>query len=634
MNRDEHRWPPAGVRILPCCIEEGFSLTLAGRLLLLNMNGLLWTHCGTFSGPFHINSQDCPMKRLLLLLTSIALAGTTAAATFSVGGGQGVSIVDAAGTGDYTSLADAAQDFSSYAPGCTGDWTLLIRSDLTEPNNVAFGNDTNGHKVTMKPAPSTSPVITFTTTTRPATGIWDAALCIGTSTTLTSNVDFPTTTSNFTIDGSNTEDGTSRDMTIRNTPGLDSTANIVCRVVCGSANVAFKNLIVDNLSSGTSTTDAICIEFTSRRADGIDYHPTNGTVTNCLLRARSALHGMGIMCRASGTIGTGRAQTGMMFSGNTIEVNYQAISAGMNDGVTITHNAFDVYQSLVPATASNGRPTGVYHAGNQTTGWDVVFTHNKFLRYGNVNWPFVLPQLVIGAAIVSPQTGTYEINNNFFGGFEYPGTATIASQQSLRSIQIMGTSGTLITGTYNIYHNSFNNPDIPQINGPGTTRGYDRLVPLSISSPQFIGTVNFMNNIVRFEQHNGVVFYLVSPNAITFNADHNIYYLGTLGAKMATWNVPRATDPVTHPTFESWQAAGFDTHSRVVNPAVADEPGRGVWVSNSDLHFDGDPGFRFAGVSVGIATDIDGEPRTVPVIGADELPLNEVTAARDWALFQ
>lgn len=564
------------------------------------------------------------MKRQFWVLSFLALAGAAAAGTFSANLGQGVSYVDAAG-GDYTSLAQAAQDFNSYAPGCSDDYTLYVRSNLTEPNNVAFGNNTNGHHFTIKPAPLTTPVITFTTTTAAPATLWEGALVIGAKSGLANNLDNMTTTSNFTIDGSNAVNGTTRDMTIISAVN-DTSSTVLCRVVGACDSVALKNLKLENVSSGT--VEAMCVDFSSRKVGAADYHPSNGTVLNCLLRAKNSPVGEGIRCRQFGDT-AGTVQQNMNFTSNTVETTYYGITMVANGSAVMANNTFDIFQSFsFPTTPSTDRPQAVEHYPYFSTGWTVDFTGNKFLRYGNVNYTFCLPELTIGFS-AAPNKGTYNINNNFFGGFDYVTTTVVTSQQSLRAIQIAAAND-----TFNMYHNSFNNPDISYINGNPTSTGYDRLVPLSMASTGFSGTLNFKDNIVRFEQHNGVVFYLRSPNTGTFNIDYNAYYLGAAGAKMASWNAAAATTAPNYATFASWQAAGFDAHSIIANPTAV-VAGVGKWVSNSDMHFDGPVSSVFTGTNVGITTDIDGQARTVPIMGADELGLaSGVTAASDWALFE
>ncbi|HPB32192.1 MAG TPA: hypothetical protein PLB62_12105, partial [Candidatus Sumerlaeota bacterium] len=64
-------------------------------------------------------------KKVFVVLLSVMLMSSLAlAATFSAGGGQGVSTVGTLGGEDYATLAAAATDFNTYAGGCTGDWTL------------------------------------------------------------------------------------------------------------------------------------------------------------------------------------------------------------------------------------------------------------------------------------------------------------------------------------------------------------------------------------------------------------------------------------------------------------------------------------------------------------------------------
>jgi hypothetical protein len=232
-------------------------------------------------------------------------------------------------------------------------------------------------------------------------------------------------------------------------------------------------------------------------------------------------------------------------------------------------------------------------------------------------------------------TGEYNITNNFFAGYQYTGPQAIATGGSYRGVLVRATTTTAVADV-RIYHNSFHMPNIPNITSPNRADSY---FAVGVNSTNvnygFNGTVDVKNNIFDVEQNNIVVFFRTStlPGSGSLTSNYNTYYLGGAGARMAAYINTGANTTANHATLESWQAAGFDTQSLIANPRVA-SAGLGKWVSATDLHFDGPVSPDFTGTDVGVAADIDGEVRTVPIIGADEVELANITAARDWMIFE
>ncbi|MBN1902191.1 hypothetical protein JW926_12775, partial [Candidatus Sumerlaeota bacterium] len=276
---------------------------------------------------------------MLLLISSVS------AVTFSGGGGQGISVVDGSGGGDYTSLLQAAQDFNAYAGGCTGDWSLFIKSNLTEPVNVPFGNKTNGYIVTIKPFTGATPIITFTCPTKNPG--WEGHLVIG-SNDLTTDGDSITTEgmSLVVIDGSNTPGGTSRDLTITNTGTNASVNSILAHFVGKTENCIVKNCRIINNCSGNSG-ESIGVEFSSRyrKLDTISYHPKDCQVDNCEISCMGTVRGaIGILTRHIGSPApaVGTAQSGLKVTNNVITASARAMYLQMIGSMTISGNTISV----------------------------------------------------------------------------------------------------------------------------------------------------------------------------------------------------------------------------------------------------------------------------------------------------
>lgn len=167
---------------------------------------------------------------------------------------------------EFSTLYDAVQ--ALYSRGIDGNVQLLITGDLEESNTVFLGIDTDGSTITIKPAPGASPLITFSATA--GNDNINGAFVIGAE-----QDDWLALvpTSNIIIDGSNQEEGTSRDMTFTTTAGA-ATSNYF-RILGSASNVEWRNT---NIIMGQESFDALLVS--PLRTNGIDYTPTNVTVAN------------------------------------------------------------------------------------------------------------------------------------------------------------------------------------------------------------------------------------------------------------------------------------------------------------------------------------------------------------------
>lgn len=579
------------------------------------------------------------MRTAFISALLFSLAGMACAGTFSHDGGAGVSTIGPATSDDYPSLAAAARDFSSFSGGCTGDWTLLINTPtLTEPNNVAFGNATNNHQVTVKPNTGITAEITFTTTTvnpNATSAAFSGNWIIGCS-AIGLPLDNMTTTSNFTIDGSN--NGTSsRDLTIKNVAVTSETQLI--RVVGGCQNTTIKNVILSSVCSGSQL--HFDIEFTARKtAAALDYAPNGCSVLNCDLTALTGSNTQNVLFRqvSSGTLTPGVAMDNVNVSYNTIKGIQNAINLGLVANATVNDNVLSMTSTL-----TSRMPIGIQHnLSNGTSGWTVNIARNKFLTWDNVSTPTTSglgPQVELDSGLASPKTGTYNVYNNFFGGCQFgsPVTVTTGAAGAYRLLTVK-CSVTTCVPVVHVYHNSFK---MPNVSNMSTVNHSDLYHCVGINSTAvgngFYGSMDVKDNIFDVEQNNAVAFFRTNTAAGTgtFVSDYNTFFLGSAGAKMGTYLNTTANLTPNYATLDNWQAAGFDTHSVIVNPNLPAAAGLGKWMSNSDLHFDGDPGYLYVGTPVGITTDFDNQSRstTAPVKGADELPIS-TTAAQDWSMFQ
>ncbi len=231
----------------------------------------------------------------------LAPAGANAA-LFNNGTADSVATVGSGG--DYASLAAAATAFNGVAGGINANWEIRILGNLTEAANLSFANTVAaGKTVTIRPAPATTPTITFTQTadnTGPS-----GHLVIGSLHTAYTMFKMD----GFTIDGSNTPGGSTRDLTITNS-SASYTGSRLIMVVGDSDGVTVKNLnlINNNTNAGSS---AYCVNFRLR----VSSAPDNGLIQNNYLIAQGSAVGQGIFFDGS----TATAAVGIV--GTTIRDN-------------------------------------------------------------------------------------------------------------------------------------------------------------------------------------------------------------------------------------------------------------------------------------------------------------------------
>lgn len=579
------------------------------------------------------------MRKHLLSLTMMTMAAIGSAATFSsgIGAGNVVSTIP----GDYASLKDAGDDFTNYTGTIAGDWMIHIAANLVEPVNVRFANNIPpGRTVTIKPAANTTPVITFTQDTRNGTSgvIWDGHLVIGPRELTGANGNADTNfadTDGFTIDGSNTVGGTTRDLTLTNATALSGTdiPRYMVHVIGRSDNVHVKNAVIDNTTTGSGAN--ICVQYSARRnSSSIDMVPNGGLVENCTLKAvASGDIGRGVRCINIGGVGAGVALADVVVRKNNFNVSQAAVEFALNKGGEISGN----FIRIEPMASTGGnRPFGIAHvSSNGSTGWTMNILRNRFTKIKTMTNVGILYAIGFGGGGTGAN-GITNIQNNIIAGFEYPVPQSTPGSWLYRGLSLENGTN---QGTFNIDHNSLHMEDQP--NGPQATSATDdagnRLSAISfLNANGFAGTVNFRNNIVKFNQKGGSV--ISGPVASTHNID-----LATLNFSNNTYSYagqfitfakfPRATPaPVSAATLADWQAVGEDAGSNEADPTAPASGGQ--WVSATDLHFTAQPAATFLATPLaGVTSDYNGEARnaTSTAKGADEYYVNSGIA--DWMMF-
>ena len=540
------------------------------------------------------------ITRYGLILGGVMLASSafaTLGGTIPANLGAGTSYIGP--TGDYATIKDAQNDFNALVGGLTGNYTLYVEAaTLSEPANSWFGNLTNGFTLTIKPAPSFSPVVTFTQT--PAqTGIFgNLVIGVNTGAVPTSAQTF-STNNGYVIDGSNTVGGTTRDMTFT-CLAADPVGRLI-RVWGDSDGVVVKNMkLISPKSSGTAEPIAWAA---GAIAGAPTQSPDNGQIVNCEIRAQAAVtgYGPGFSTTANGTFPAATiAFNNMLVDGNDIYCRHRGINGSGISNITISNNRF----YLVQTTTGYSSSAIIHISANTATGWTFNVLNNEFRQLATANAS--AGAYGIAALDLYSPGGTYNVKNNMLTGFNY--TAAAPVDQLYRGINLGGN-----TSGYNVEHNSINMP--PQAAVSGASAG--RAMGIGYASTYTTGFANLKNNIIRFNGP-GQAVYMAGATGFTpaNQTGNNIVALG--GA------VHGRVGATSYADLAAWQGAGYDVTEGQSTDPTATSPG--AWANatatdgSGDLRFTGGLPAPLQSVTPTITTDLDGNPRpaTIAYPGAHE----------------
>jgi hypothetical protein len=464
----------------------------------------------------------------------------------------------------------------------SGNTTFFITSNLVEPANVTIGIDPGSYTVTFKPYTGTVDTITFTQVADNAgvSGGW----VFGTpSLIITSTTNYGlVTTENIIIDGSNTVDGTTRDLVVRTAAGISGNTNPI-RIIGDVNNCVLKNLVV---RTGQSVSYGISITNRFFAASG-NWTPDNITVTNCDVSNTFGTTAQGIAISNSGT--PTAFPTGIEFSYNDVVartrgifINYGGDANIFNNNITVNQTTTGYFSDGI-LTLSIGDTTNVINIYN-----------NKFTLLSTAN----SSSGTYGIAAIEPGSrGIYNIYNNMITGFA--ATTSTANPNCI----INGIRVTSALPKVNLYFNTIYMNDLAITPGTGTVL----YTGIFVSN----GIVVANNNIVQSDEVNFPSYAIYrSGTSGTLVSDYNdFYYSDTTNGFTGYWNTAATK------TLVDWQtASGLDVNSLdVIAP----------FISASDLHIpDGSMTLlESAGTPIAmVTTDFDGQLRnpSTPDIGADE----------------
>lgn len=474
-----------------------------------------------------------------------------------------------------------------------GDCHLYITSDITETYTPAVGlglaiNPTP-YTVTFKPYTGVQPVITLNYPSD-LNGGPSGALVIGIPSKGNISWDSLRTTKNIVIDGSNTVDGTTRDLTIQS--ALTAQRNAFPLTIVGDvSNMVVKNTNIYYRAQGVSTSGNLFVSavmLRSRNYLNKNWVPRDILFENNHISANFdgvVQSAQGYGCYQSGTPNVLDYPHNITLKNNLIEGKRRAITlyrAGSHD---IFGNQIILNQNI----GLNISNEAIY-AVDVDTNSVVNIYDNRITKISSLT-----NAATFGNTAISIETfGTYNIYNNMIYGFELTAANPVAY---LRGIKNSSASATL-----NLNFNSIYMDNLADI-GTGTVTYQGILLS--------DGTNNLANNIVVSAEPDFASYCIYRSGAAgTVTSNYNDFYpADPTNGNVGYWNAA-ATKSLT-----DWQTASLqDANSLSVDP---------LFVSATNLHLlNTTSPVMGKGIAIaGITTDIDGELRdTIPEMGADDFP--------------
>lgn len=388
----------------------------------------------------------------------------------------------------------------------------------------------------------------------------------------------------FTLDGSNAENGVTKNLTVSNS----SNSNSVIRFLNDANHNVVKNCALKGVT--TLSTSGVVFMSTTNKASGND---SNLILNNEITKNATSP----VFCFYNAGTGTSSAtkNTGNRIIGNSV---YDFSSRGIVDE---GNSAGTLYEGneIYSLTSQSGFLVGCRIVGTNIEGFTFRNNYIHDLKTNATN-------IVYGLEVNNIQSSfTGEIYNNFISLSE-------PNSNDIRGIN----ESCAGTATINIFHNS--------VNISGTVSG----VKNSQCIYRTTGSIcNFKNNILVNSRNGGSgKHYAIRTNSPlnTLSSNYNdIYAGGGIG------NVFGITDGTERLSLADWQTAtGSDSNSVSANP---------FFISNVNLHIDSTQSSPVsnAGVPIaGITTDFDYNIRSLtnPDIGADEFVLTILSIDLDLTM--
>lgn len=545
---------------------------------------------------------------MALSLLSAAVGSSAWAIPFdNSAGGPAVATVNAGGGADYTSFKAACDAFNAVVGDINRPWTMEIQSDLvvgtTEIPSLAntFGA---GGSLTIKPAAATTPKITFQYTTPSPLGFFGLFVIgsnsIAAAPTLDSHI--PETDGKYTIDGSNTVGGTTRDLTFAagETTAIAGNLNRLIRIVGRTDGVVIKNInVIHNDTAGS--VEGIALGAGSVGATA--FAPDNCTIQNCFISvgnlAGTSANGFGIGTTnaANGTLPSGTAIQGLTVTGCTIVAKQRGVFMNAVGDATITNNTMSI------VSPGNTITNLVFHlnsnndlAYTQEISGNVLTATGAGTTAGNGVVAIFLDSGSLGAV------GTYNVRNNIVLGL----ANTVAGDALVRGI-----SGANVTSNYNIEHNT-----VVVLDSSATSATANRIYGIGTPVTFTTGSMVVRNNFVRIAEPIG------SAAGLVFAGTTGVTSVGNCVFPDAGCRFGRASG-VDYADLAAWQVGfpAFDTTASGAQSVdlTATTPSA-INITTGKWSGTGKPVGVVSTASSTVLTDIDGDTRTsgLAYAGADE----------------
>ncbi len=445
--------------------------------------------------------------------------------------------------------------------GQSGDVRFLIDADLNEVGaNLVLTKTDTVHLLTIKPAPTKTPTIyitgcTSTTGANQYTGI-----------TLNG-------AKNVLFDGSNTDGGTTRDLTIAMNDSLYG--RIAIQLYANADFITLRNLVIKYLTMDPAliTTRGV---YVNGQASGVtDYF----SVENCKIGDDTYQPAYAVS--VTGWSGTGTYASNIFINKNrlyghmrTVYFFYGGVFAEIMD---------NEIKGTIPPPSGNVR-------------WGILFNNYKGqIQIANnkiqtLRMASTGTQGIYGIGTLSGAAGTVlTIYNNFLGGdYTHSGTGTPAS------VDVISFQDNIPNAK--VYHNTIVLNDI------------GKLASSRMTGVRWGGSANveLKNNII-VNNVNASVAYCLYRGGGTFTSNNNAFYVSGANGNLGYFNGAVQT-------LQAWKdSTGQDSASFVENPP---------FVGGLDFHIQPNliTQLESGGTPVPVGIDIDGETRDpyTPDIGADE----------------
>jgi len=481
------------------------------------------------------------------------------------------------GNPDFISLKLACD--AANTTTVDGNILFYFTSNLTEPFNVGLGKDPGSYTITFKPYTGITPTINFTQSAdnAGASGAWvigvpDLTVTSGTNYGLVS-------TRKITIDGSNTVDGTTRDLSITTQSGINGNTYPI-RIFGDADYITVKNT---NITANNSTSYGLVL--TPRNFSSTNFLPDNVSVQNCAITNTVSLTGQALAISNSGT--PTAFPTGVEFKENLLIARTRGIFLNYAGNTDINANEIKVSQ-----TTTGYMSYGIF--GNLTGAGSLINIFNNRINQLSTENSSTGDFGIVGIACGS--AGIYNIQNNIICGFN-PTALSPNPSCVIEGIRVNSSSATA-----NIYNNTIYLTNTSVDIGTGTIR----YAGIYFSA----GTATLKNNIIQTDENDFTSHCIYrSGTSGTFVSDFNNLYRSGTANQIGYWNNANTDD------LSAWKLASSQDANSVSKSTS--------FVSTTDLHLSGLSigDFDLAGTPLeSVTTDIDGQTRstTYPYMGADE----------------